>query len=143
MATYNAAVATASDDALGILAKGRLADISIFNGARNPDHRAVLAADAADVVLVMRAGKLLYGDASHVCPLQAGAKTCSMVDPNDGDGDGIPNAMDNCPSVANPDQADRDMDGKGDACDACPDSPNPGTAGCEASVYDIKSGKVA
>jgi hypothetical protein len=35
----------------------------------------------------------------------------------DADGDGIPDASDNCPAVANPDQADGDFDGIGDACD--------------------------
>lgn len=35
----------------------------------------------------------------------------------DADGDGVPDASDNCPAVANPDQADGDFDGTGDACD--------------------------
>lgn len=35
----------------------------------------------------------------------------------DTDGDGIPNAEDNCPYAANADQEDLDGDGKGDACD--------------------------
>ena len=38
-------------------------------------------------------------------------------DPNDTDDDGIPNATDNCPSVANPTQADCDGNGVGDACE--------------------------
>ena len=43
----------------------------------------------------------------------------------DGDGDGIPDELDNCPTVANPSQEDADQDGVGDACDNCPNDPNP------------------
>jgi Thrombospondin type 3 repeat len=39
----------------------------------------------------------------------------------DSDGDGVSDAADNCPAVANPDQADRDGDGVGDACDLVDD----------------------
>ena len=35
----------------------------------------------------------------------------------DTDGDGVPDHLDNCPDVANPDQADTDGDSVGDACD--------------------------
>ena len=38
----------------------------------------------------------------------------------DGDGDGVEDSADNCPSVANPGQADSDGDGVGDACDTTP-----------------------
>src|SRR5690554_395133 len=42
----------------------------------------------------------------------------------DDDGDGTPNALDNCPDVSNPDQLDSDGDGIGDACDNCPFAAN-------------------
>jgi hypothetical protein len=35
----------------------------------------------------------------------------------DGDGDLVPDLLDNCPAVANPEQMNADMDGPGDACD--------------------------
>ncbi|MES2154847.1 MAG: thrombospondin type 3 repeat-containing protein [bacterium] len=64
------------------------------------------------------------------------------VDPavagSDVDGDGWPNAVDDCVFIADPGQADLDLDGKGDVCDAdrdndaivnaaddCPDNANP------------------
>src|SRR5215471_14179401 len=43
----------------------------------------------------------------------------------DSDGDGVPDNVDNCPLVANPNQADSDGDGVGDACDDCPNVANP------------------
>jgi hypothetical protein len=47
---------------------------------------------------------------------------------DDQDGDGVPDATDNCPTVANADQRDFDNDGVGDACDNCPPIPNPDQA---------------
>jgi Ca2+-binding RTX toxin-like protein len=44
--------------------------------------------------------------------------------PTDGDGDGVPDSEDNCPGVANPDQADADGDGIGDVCDTTPGGPD-------------------
>src|SRR5579883_2430066 len=38
----------------------------------------------------------------------------------DTDGDGVPDSIDNCPTVPNPDQKDTDGDLRGDACDNCP-----------------------
>jgi hypothetical protein len=48
-------------------------------------------------------------------------------EPVDSDSDGIPDDTDNCPDVANPDQADNDIDhadGVGDLCDNCPHATN-------------------
>lgn len=40
----------------------------------------------------------------------------------DSDGDGVPDDLDNCPAVYNPDQIDTDLDGLGDLCDSDDDN---------------------
>lgn len=77
------------------------------------------------------------GDACDPCPLDAGSTTCAARNPADEDGDGILMPADNCPGVANPDQADNDGDGRGDACDACPTA-DPDDVLCPVSIYDLK-----
>jgi hypothetical protein len=74
------------------------------------------------------------------------------VSSGDSDGDGIPDAVDNCPTVQNPNQHDEDGDGIGDACDLCPVSAEPTNVdtdgddigdGCDPTTgpdeYDIDS----
>jgi hypothetical protein len=257
MVTSNAAAVTATDDAIGLLAPNHVADITIFANRGRGAYRAVIAAEPKDVALVMRGGKILYGDAAAVeqlasdcdtldvctsskrvclkseigktwtelqaavgtiypafacgtpekepsctpkrpkavsmstiytgelatddldgdgiqdandncpkifnparpmdlgmqpdsdsdgegdacdpCPTDANTTTCTPVNPDDRDHDGIVNSTDNCPDVGNPGQTDGDMDGKGDACDPCPSDANPGTAGCPSTIYDVKS----
>lgn len=269
MATRNAAQAMAMDDVIGTIATGLVADLAIFDARVNVDHRAIIDAEAQDVVLVLRAGVPLYGDAALVevlpnggagcdevdvcgtskracvqrevgssyqalldgamagrpaqppfvcgtppnepscrptrsaagasvmgstvytglitaddpdgdgitvgdncptifnpirpvdegaqadsdgdgvgdacdpCPLDADTTECASFDPLDRDRDGVREPNDNCPSVANPDQADADGDGKGDACDPCPMFANPGAATCPVSIYTVKRGGFA
>jgi Thrombospondin type 3 repeat/Secretion system C-terminal sorting domain/Carbohydrate family 9 binding domain-like len=45
-------------------------------------------------------------------------------DPDDTDGDGVKNSVDNCSNIANPDQLDTDGDGSGDLCDNCKTTKN-------------------
>ncbi len=90
-----------------------LTDIDIINST------SASASVTPDVtgVFVLRL-QVTDGDASDTDDVQV------TVNPADTDGDGIPDADDNCPALANPDQKDTDGDGEGDACD--PDDDNDG-----------------
>ena len=60
---------------------------------------------------------------------------------SDSDGDGRPDPSDNCPSVANSDQADGDADGVGNACEQLPAGNVPPVAGVNTIVRQV-SGEV-
>jgi hypothetical protein len=47
-----------------------------------------------------------------------------IIQQSDSDGDDVPDANDNCPSVYNPKQKDSDRDGVGNKCDSCPGTPH-------------------
>lgn len=197
MVTANAAALTKTDDVIGTLAQGKVADISIFASHGKKPFRSVIEAQPQDVALVMRGGTVLYGDdavvgalaqscdtvdvcgtGKRVCTTEIGKSysdlqaavtpkyplfACGVPDnepsctpsrpasvagstiytgapsATDSDGDGIPDAMDNCPHTFNPvrpldggAQGDADHDGVGDACDACPFDANT-TPQCNAS----------
>lgn len=80
MATRNGAAAMAMDDAIGTIAAGLVADLAIFDARTNVDHRAVIDARAADVVLVLRGGLPLYGDASLMDVIPGGGSGCDRID---------------------------------------------------------------
>ena len=199
MATENAAFAVGAQHALGLLKPGYLADLAVYDGKTSKDYRAVIDAGVEDVALVLRGGRVMYGDDALVSSAALGGgagceailpdvcgqakKACvdariggasppnlgairtageayyplffckkdtptnepscvpsrgasvagssvytGAITAEDRDGDGIPDAKDNCPLIFNPvrpmdkgGQPDGDGDGIGDACDVCPE----------------------
>lgn len=74
----------------------------------NPDHFVPLPyAEAGN----------LTDDAGIVFTAPSSVTDNGGYSPADTDRDGVPDSLDNCVSVANPDQADTDHNGRGDACD--------------------------
>ncbi|MDX6585873.1 MAG: hypothetical protein QOI31_346 [Solirubrobacterales bacterium] len=110
-------------------------NVTIPIGAVTPgDYFAVACADDLSVVTEKREG--------DNCRVSATTVDVASVNPEDADGDGVPNSQDNCVDVANPEQTDTDGDSKGDACDICPNDANPGNQGCPTTVFAINQGSV-
>jgi cysteine-rich repeat protein len=79
MVTVNAAEVTATNDVIGDLAPGLVADIAIFDGSVNADYRAIVAGEPKDVALVLRGGDTLYGDDTVVAAMP-GVGVCDALD---------------------------------------------------------------
>lgn len=70
---------------------------------------------------LLTAGLALISALYASAAVQAGppaAQPSTARSAHDQDGDGLPDAIDNCPTVVNVDQRDLDHDGIGDLCDA-------------------------
>ena len=75
--TKNGAIATGFSTQLGELKVGMLGDVTVFDGAARKDYRAVIEAGVEDVHLVVRAGKVLFGDDAIVTAIATG---CAAID---------------------------------------------------------------
>ncbi|MEZ4267257.1 MAG: amidohydrolase family protein [Myxococcota bacterium] len=79
MATSSAAELLGFGDVLGSLTVGKVADIAVFDATESAGYKAILDAEVDDVVLVLRGGLVLYGDAPAVAGL-AKASDCETLD---------------------------------------------------------------
>src|SRR5206468_75899 len=101
------------------------AALALFDPAACNRFRVEVTDDGHDVALgFVRVTVSGAGASASTClfdgsPDNASPSCAARPAGGDQDGDGICDAVDNCPYVYNPDQADRDGDGIGDACDNC------------------------
>ncbi|NND91827.1 MAG: hypothetical protein HKN42_13280 [Granulosicoccus sp.] len=106
--------------------------VIVLDSSRSAQGNALTA--NAGAVRYQTTGALLVNDSfSYRVEDASGAQSGSVVVtlmPSDQDDDGAVDAVDNCPSLSNTDQADMDSDSLGDLCDPDPDGDGePGISG--------------
>lgn len=115
-ASYNQLAAklwtTSGVDADSVLVSG--SDVVASNSLQTPETISYTSFGFFPMYWINSSGQLRFNKVSLAAAPAA----------PDGDGDGIPDAIDNCPFVANASQTDTDGDGVGDACDDCPNDPD-------------------
>ncbi len=99
-----------------IIRAGATLDLSYLNGFTATAGDSFVIIDAGSVAGEFETVNFPDGQAWFI-EYDATAGTVTIGTSPDQDGDGVVDADDNCPLVANPDQADCDGDGKGDACE--------------------------
>lgn len=79
MVTGNPAKAAGMQADIGYLQAGNLADVSLFNSEIRQGYSAVTQADESDVLLVLKEGVPLYGDALLMETLGAADPDCELI----------------------------------------------------------------
>ncbi len=80
MTTTNAAFAVGMQRVIGMLKPGYVADLAFFSAGSSKAHRAVIDAGPDDVMLVLRGGEPLFGDAAILDLDPVGGKACETLD---------------------------------------------------------------
>lgn len=107
------------------------------------DFTISLRADVSPGEIVSNIATVYFPSVPETTPTNPVAVTI-LSDTTDIDGDGEPDLVDNCPTIANPDQADSDNNGEGNACDpgGALDSDGDGLAdNVDNCVFDVNPGQ--
>ncbi len=98
---------------------------TVTPGNPNTNGNECLSIDPEQLVSTSEWDKLDYNFRDYLATYNAASETPTnpalLAREADGDGDGVNNAYDTCPGIANPSQTDGDGDGFGDPCDALND----------------------
>jgi hypothetical protein len=78
MATQEGARLAAVDSRIGSIQPGHVADLAVFDASVRGDFDAVVNAGAADVLLVLRGGRVLFGEAATVAEIP-GSGACDAL----------------------------------------------------------------
>jgi hypothetical protein len=117
----------------GLSPLGELADLtggSILNVGENLEN----LQQAIEVSIAQFATSPQNGDADGdgILPPEDNCPEVANQDQADFDGDGVGDPCDNCIATANPDQTDRDLNGRGDVCNCVPGGDADGDSICDA-----------
>jgi hypothetical protein len=96
---------------------------STYLGGGGDDHGVAVAVDGNGAAYVTGyTNSINYPTQNSYQTYQAGLDVfvTKLSELQDTDGDGVPDATDNCPNIPNWEQANSDLDTFGDACDNCP-----------------------
>jgi hypothetical protein len=80
MTTANAAIASGFEAEIGRLAPAFKGDVAVFDASSRSSYRAVVGAEITDVVLVLKGGVPMYGEAAVVAALGGGDGVCDALE---------------------------------------------------------------